>query len=280
MYAHWPRMFYVTFPSLHPQRPLTVAAQLRLYLGPDKSPAVVIVHGTLGLDSRGSYYAAMLNRAGIATFEIDLWGARGLIGGVRGRPAGIPETLPDIYGALAYLAARPEIDPQRIGIMGFSWGGVVSMLTATRKYTERYMGSGLRFAAHAPFYPVCWAYNHVPDYEFSDLTGAPVLIQTGELDTYEAPDTCPSMVLKLSPADQRLVSVKVYPGATHAFNRLEPAITVHDPYAHFGQGGEVLFAPNPEAAAESRQLTLRFFQQAFGMPAASVAAPVAAPVAA
>ena len=139
-YPALPKIYYVSYPSLDPVKPLTVAAQLRLPANTTgKIPAVVIVHGSSGIDSRGAYYADVLNKAGIATLEIDLWGARGLIGGAAGRPRGVPETLPDAYGALKYLAARPEIDPARIGILGFSWGGVVAMLTATSTNTSKYL---------------------------------------------------------------------------------------------------------------------------------------------
>ena len=41
-------------------------------------PAVVILHGSAGVDSRGDFYARALNAAGIATFEIDMWEARGI----------------------------------------------------------------------------------------------------------------------------------------------------------------------------------------------------------
>lgn len=260
-----PRVSYVTFPNAQ-ERPLTIAGQLRIPLRDGKVPAVVIVHGTSGVDSRGSYQAEALNDAGIATLELDMWSARGLNGGTgpNGRPAGVPETLPDAYGALQYLAARPEIDPQRIGITGFSWGGVVSMLTATRPYSELYLGANpLRFAAHAPFYPVCWGYNKIPGYEFAELTGAPVFIQSGECDAYDEPDSCTKLVNGLPEPGRRQVTVTMYPGATHAFNRLEPAQTVTDPFAHLGQGGEVKFEAHPDAAARSRQATVEFFARAF-----------------
>ena len=42
-------------------------------------------------------------------------------------------------------------------------------------------------------------------------------------------------------------------------------MTVHDPLSHLGKGGEVLFAPNPEAAAEARAATAAFFVEAFGL---------------
>jgi dienelactone hydrolase len=261
-----PFISYVTFSSLDPAHPLTVAAQLRVPADvTGKMPAVVIVHGSSGVDSRGKFYAEALNRAGIATLEIDMWAARGWLGGITGRPRGVPETLPDAYGALKFLTEQPRIDASRIGIMGFSWGGVVSMLTATQRSTTLLTGGLYKFAAHAPNYPVCWVYNHVPGYAFKAFTGSPVFIQAGELDAYDNPDTCPNLVHLLPASAQTFISVKVYKGATHAWDRLQPAITVTDPFSHLGAGGQVEFVPNPHVAMKSRHATLRFFQRAFGM---------------
>ena len=47
---------------------------------------------------------------------------------------------------IRHNAKKYDIDPNRIGIMGFSWGGVMSMLTATRKYAVQ-AEPGQRFAA-------------------------------------------------------------------------------------------------------------------------------------
>jgi dienelactone hydrolase len=227
-------------------------------------PAVVIVHGSGGVDSRGRFYAAALNDAGIATLEIDMWAARG-IKGPGERPKGVPETLPDAFAAFKFLASDPAIDAKRIGITGFSWGGVVSMLTATRPYSERYLGTSARFAAHAPNYPVCWIYNRVPGYEFREFTGAPVLLQAGEIDTYDLPDTCRKLEQSLGAEGARHLSVVVYPGAGHGWDRTEPATTITDPYSHLGRGGEVRFEANAEVARKSRDATVAFFRCRFGL---------------
>lgn len=257
-----PKVSYVAFPSLHPE-PLTVAGQLRVPQGLEGAlPAVVIVHGSFGVDGRGAAMADTLNAAGIATLEIDLWSPRRLAGALS-RPSHTAETLPDAFGALRYLAGRPDIDGDRVGITGFSWGGGVSMLTATRRYAREIVAEGgERFAAHAPFYPVCWAYNHRPGYEFSGLTGAPVLLQAGEDDAYDRPSGCPDMVAALPEEDRRHVRVIVYEGATHAFDRPGSAVTVNDPHAHEGRGGEVTFAPNPEVTARAHRETAAFFTEA------------------
>ena len=260
-----PRIYYVTFQSLDSAIPLTVAAQFRLPWRKGKMPAVVIIHDTEGVNGVGNYYAEALNKIGIATLEIDMWTPRGLMGLVAGRPKTVPETLPDAYGAFKYLSGRPEIDAQRIGIMGFSFGGVVSMLTATKFYTEKYLGQELKFAAHVPFYPSCWLYNHIPGYEFDSFTGAPIFIQVGEKDVYDDPDTCPKLVQSLPEAERKLISIKLYPNATHEWNRLQPSVTYYDPKAYKGKGGEVTLIPNPQAAEESRLATLQFFEQVFGL---------------
>ncbi len=259
------RVSYVTFQTLDPAKPLTEAGVLRIPVEAKRPmPAVVIVHGSAGVDSRGPAYAADLNAAGIATLEIDMWAARN-IASPADRPKGVPLTLPDAYGAFKLLAANPAIDAKRIGITGFSWGGVVSMLTATNQYSEKYLGKDARFAAHAPNYPVCWVYNRVPGYEFKQFTGAPVMIQAGEIDTYDLPDTCPSLVKSLGESAAKLVTLKMYPGAGHGWDRTEPAMTIEDPYAHLGRGGKVLMENNAPVAARSRAATVAFFRCSLGL---------------
>jgi dienelactone hydrolase len=227
-----------------------------------KLPAVVIVHGTGGMDAKGPMYARALNAAGIATLEIDLWSPRGLGGGWDGRPKHVKETVPDAFGALAFLAAHPRIDARAIGIMGFSWGGVVSMLAAESSYAAALAPAGLRFAAHMPFYPICFAYNRIPGYPFRELTGAPVYILTGEADKYDAdPRACDKLAEGLPAASRPLVRVKTYPGAEHGFNNLDQPRVYFDPYHFQGKGGEGRSAPLPEAREDSVREAMRFFSQ-------------------
>lgn len=256
-----PYISYVSFPSASGSDPITISAQLRIPKGYENEniPAVVIMHGSAGVDSRGSLYALALNKAGIATLEVDLWAARGWVGSVTGRPNTVPETVPDAFGALKFLATQPGVNAEKIGLMGFSWGGVITMLAATTPYSDQF-GEGLSFASHMANYPVCWAYNVVPGYEFYDLTGAPVLIQSGELDTYDLPDTCSNLIGSLPSETQSLLSHRQYRNATHAWDRLQPEMTVTDPYACLGTGCEVTFTPNLRQALKSERNVVRFFR--------------------
>ena len=60
-----------------PAAPLTVAGKLKLPTVETPGPAVLICHGSDGVDTRGEFYAGALGDAGIATLEIDMWSARG-----------------------------------------------------------------------------------------------------------------------------------------------------------------------------------------------------------
>lgn len=268
------RASFVAFPVEDGGRTWSTAAMLRVPEGgPSTKPAVVIVHGSNCVDSRGESMARALNGAGIATLEIDLWAAHG-VAGPESRPKSPHQTVPDVFAALAFLTAHPGVDPARIGVTGFSWGGVMSMLAATRAVATRHAAPGARFAAFAPFYPVAWIYNAVPGFEFRDLTG-PVLIQLGEADRYDDPDTGAALLAGLAEADRALVTLHVHPGATHAFDRREADTVVNDPFSHKGKGGETPFAYDAGAARRATELATAFLAAHLDAhpPAASPDAP-------
>jgi dienelactone hydrolase len=255
------RTSYVAFQTAA-DPPLTVAGRLNTLAGAGRTPGVVICHGSDGVDGRGEFHAAALNAAGIATLEIDMWAARGTARGPAARPRSPVETLPDAFAAKSFLAAQPEVDPARIGVMGFSWGGVVTLLSATK--AAQALANGGAFAAHVAMYPVCWAYEQVPGLSLKDLTGAPILIQAGEIDTYDDPDSLDQLLARLPDESRAVIRGVTHPGAGHGFDRDLPAQTIVDPFAHKGKGGPVVMEFHPEAARRARDLTVEFFREAFG----------------
>lgn len=259
-----PSIYYVSIPVQTEDEQWQLSAQYRLPKNQSSLPipAVLILHSTSGVDSTGSFYAKALNKMGVATLEVDLWGARGMQGGSEDRPALPQETLPDTFAALQYLATRDEIDENRIGVIGFSWGGVLSMLTATEHYMSM-TDNEYRFAGHVAHYPVCWVYNLLPGFGFDNLTGAPVMIQTGKLDDYDLADTCEQMVNQIPEVDQQFVKINSFKNAYHAWDRLEPEWIVEDPFSHLGQGGEVTLSPNRAVARKSKRKVVAFFNKLF-----------------
>ena len=246
--------------------------------GNRKLPAVLILHGSSGVDARGDFYEAALNEAGIATLQIDMWQARGYSAPGQ-RPAAIYLTYPDAFSALAFLSKQPNLDPARIGVLGFSWGGLVSMGAAERLYASTY-GNGLTFKAHVAHYPVCYAWNDAALFaklgltpaqfgvQWINLTGAPVLIEVGTKDGYDnSSGPCSALAASVNPSNGGVVSVNAYPGATHAWDRLMVPIVVNDPFAnqgsYFSTGvvPAVQFTPDVDQAFQARARVVRFFEK-------------------
>ena len=257
------RIAYVSFPSLA-TAPLSVAGKLVIPTEPDGSaatgrPAVVICHGSDGVDGRGEFYAPSLQAAGVATLEVDMWAARGTARGASARPRSPLETLPDAFGALKFLGEQPEVDAARVGIMGFSWGGVVTLLSAVSANAAPLLAGRPAFRAHAANYPVCWIYGVLPGVALEGLSGAPILLQTGAADTYDDPDGAAQLLARMKPPDARLIDSIVYAGAGHGFDRNLPAQTINDPAAHKGAGGPVLMAFDEMAATAAREAIVRLF---------------------
>jgi dienelactone hydrolase len=138
---------------------------------------------------------------------------------------------------------------------------VVTLLAATRA-AQALNGEAPAFRGHLALYPVCWAYEVVPGLSLADLTGAPVLIQTGDADTYDDPDGLDQLLARLPPQSRAVVRGVTHPGAGHGFDRDLPEQTIVDPFAHKGRGGPVRMAFHPAAAQEARRIGVDFFREA------------------
>jgi uncharacterized protein len=246
----------IDFSSLDPRHPYKVSGTLYL---PENAaspvPAIVLVHGTLGIDQRSELYRQPLLDAGIGIFEVDF--KTGIYRGTLDRPE--PDTfLPMAFAALKVLRKLPAVDPDRIGIMGFSLGGNIALRTAMESNVKQWMGDETGFVAFALFYPVC---NHfTKDFEKSGskLTGGPMIIFYGTEDSYGEGKAVPELKSLLAAKyDFQLTTVE-YPGATHAFNLNGPDMNYLDPAA---KGMRVHIRWNPEAASDSVTKVVAFLRE-------------------
>jgi pimeloyl-ACP methyl ester carboxylesterase len=105
-----------------------LSGTLALPTTPGKHPAVVIVHGSGGQTRWGTnrYIADRFARAGIAALAYDKRGSGQSTGDWR--QASYDDLARDALAGLDLLAARPEVDAARIGIMGHSEGGLIAPL--------------------------------------------------------------------------------------------------------------------------------------------------------
>jgi dienelactone hydrolase len=223
----------IDFSSLNSSHPFKVYGTL--YLPENASgqcPAVVMIHGTMGIDSRGTLYRVPLLNAGIAVFEVNF--KDGIYRSPIDRPK-IDAFLPLAFAALKELRKVPSIDPSRIGIMGFSLGGAITLSTALDENRKAWMGDEKGFAAHAGFYPVVKAF--IPKIESGGvLTGAPIIIFYGTDDAYGDGDQVPQLKSLLQTKFNFVLTTYEYAGATHGFNLNAPSITYFDPAAKHMRG--------------------------------------------
>lgn len=182
----------------------------------DPVPAVVLLHGASGVgDSRELTYGAQFAAMGVAALVVDVFGARrDMAQGFIERALNITETmfLSDAYAGLHLLAGRPDIDADRIALMGFSYGGMATMYAAYEQVAEALAPDGRRFAAHVAFYGPC-----VARFEDHRATGAPVLILLGELDTITTPERCQEVADELEEGGAD-VTLKVMAGGHHQWD--------------------------------------------------------------
>ena len=221
----------VTWPSNSPFAPEHIGAGLqdnpptaargRLYLPPGEHafrsvPAVVLLHGSGGvLPTRELTYAPQLARMGVAALVVDSFGARRERGtDFIDRLMNITETmlLADAYSGLAFLATRPEIDPRRVVLTGYSYGAMATMYGLHAQVADKLAPGGLRFAGHVAFYGPCIA-------RFADrrTTGAPLLMLLGGADEITDQGRCAEIAADLRAGGSRVETI-VYPGALHQWD--------------------------------------------------------------
>ncbi len=246
----------IDFSSLDTSHPYKVSGTL--YLPANTSspvPAIVLVHGTMGIDQRGELYREPILGAGIAIFEVDF--KTGIYKGPMDRPK--PDTfVPMAFAALKELRKQPSNDPNRIGIMGFSLGGHIALTTAMESNLKQWMGDDKGFVAFATFYPVCKPFIPALEKSGSKLTGAPIIVFYGSDDSYGEGKAVPELKsLLASKYNFQLITVE-YPGATHGFNRNGPDMNYFDPAA-IHMRGHVSW--NPEATNDSITKVVAFLRE-------------------
>ena len=204
-----------------PAEPVVLSGDLQLPAGDGPLPAVILAHGCGGRGNAEAGWAIALREWGYATFVVDSFRGRGLhevctsattLNGL--------QRVPDAYGALRILATHPRIDARRVALMGFSHGGILTLMASTVWAAETYAPAGTaRFRAFFPFYPYC--NTRFPE---RARISAPLRIHVGQLDDWLPVGPCIALVDELKASGQD-ASITVYEGAHHSFDNVGLALT-------------------------------------------------------
>ena len=212
-----PRTRYELAHRSYPPQPTVIQGTLAMPTrGQPPYPAMVLAHGSGGIQRKDwERWVPLLRRLGIATFVVDSFTTR-KIGTTIDDQAQLDQSAndADALSALKLLASDPRIDPARIGVMGFSRGGIVALETANEYFRRGVIDTGLRFAAHIAFYPGCsLRYWRTP----SPMTGAPIMMALAGADDYTPARPCIAYGETMRAAGQD-IEIHVYQEALHDFD--------------------------------------------------------------
>jgi len=180
-----------------------------------KIPAVVIMHASGGVFGwREKSMAKIFNNNGIAAFIPYSFMARGLHKTKSTQETGTSfgMRVADAFAALELLSNHPNIDKNRIGVMGYSSGGFASLLSIDKKVCDNLADKDMKFASHVNVFAAS-----ILAFKEPQPTSAPMLFLMGEKD-----NTCPKdKVLGIAMAISNAggdVTTKIYPNAHHVFD--------------------------------------------------------------
>jgi dienelactone hydrolase len=197
----------------------------------DKVPAIVLSHGSAGVERSMAQWVEALNDIGVATFVVDSFGPRGVKRTAEDQSMVSPAAnLMDAFQALNLLATHPRIDKDRIGVMGFSRGGEVAFRAAIEPLLRTVVKSDLKFALHIPVYAGC---NQV--YWSDKLTKAPMLNLVGASDDYTYAAPCEALAQKYASAGTSVRSIN-YPNAHHSWDASYPVFSLPNATSGFNCG--------------------------------------------
>ncbi len=233
--------------------------------GAGQHPAVVMMHGCGGayvrdgsLNARHRMWGEYLAAHGYLALMLDSFTSRGVkelcTQKFSERKLKQRDRVGDAYAALAYLRRRPDVDPMRIALLGWSHGGG-SVLEAIGAANQ----GGPGYSAAVAFYPSCTgrAKGAALFHPY-----APLLILIGEADDWTPAASCVSLT-DSGAARGEPMRIVTYPGTYHDFdNPGRKTLTVRQDVpngVHPGRG--VTVAPNAQAREDAKKRVLEFLAE-------------------
>ena len=215
-------------------------------------PVVILLHNCAGIDGSPSLavWAPLMWAQGYATLRFDSFTARGYRN-VCNNPGEVRagERAQDVFAAAYLLAARPDVRPDRIAVLGLSHGGGTAIYAARdheelRPWREQLATRHGKLVASVALYGGCGTNPGYP-------VIIPLLALLGGKDDWVP--AAPCVVLASAQLDGIMQAI-VYPDAYHSFDAASGIEKPHSAYGH-------LLAYNPEATVDAHKRVAEFLSR-------------------
>jgi dienelactone hydrolase len=207
-----------TAPSLATQQSLLRPFDaLHRPTGPGPFPAVVLLHGCLGVRAKDTRWAEALRDDGYVTLVVDSLTGRGLETLEQRRSVCQGMTLwggtraADVAASLAYLRTLPFVDAARLAVIGFSHGAWAALDFLAAASEEDVLG----LRGVVGFYPYCGIASRARWLGWR--VDVPALLLLAAEDRMISTPQCQSLADRAL-ARGRAVTVTVYPDVGHSFD--------------------------------------------------------------
>jgi dienelactone hydrolase len=165
-----------------------------------------------------SDWAGELTRRGYAVLMVDSFAPRGrreMCAPRTSDPVLYRNRARDAYGALLYLQTQPFVQPDRIGILGWSQGGGALLFAiGTQSFSRPAQLPQGDFRAAVAFYPSdCAEQRQQPSWS----TTIPLMVLIGSEDIAHPTVPCKAL-LDGAVTRGAKVEMQIYPGAYHHFD--------------------------------------------------------------
>jgi len=146
-------------------RPVKVDALIHYPKGEGPFPVLIIAHSSGGpsdfMDEWYKYYRKQLKpllKMGIAVMYLDNFSGRSVINTYANQQQATHwSTYIDAFMALEHLSKDPKINIKKVGISGYSRGGMISLMISEKRLRDAIVSKDLYFAAAQPRSPDCWS---------------------------------------------------------------------------------------------------------------------------
>lgn len=215
-------------------------------------PVVILLHNCAGVDGSPSLavWAPLMWAQGYATLRLDSFTARGYRN-VCGDPGQVRpgERAQDVLAAAYLLAARPDVRPDRMAVLGLSHGGGTAVYVARdheelRPWRERLATRHGKLVASVALYGGC---GPSP----GDPVIIPVLALLGGKDDWTPAAPCVALA---NAQANGMMQFRLYPEAYHAFDAASGIEKPHSAYGH-------LVAYDAAATADAHKQVPEFLYQ-------------------